>query len=79
MLMRLRHPDLRGEAEFASGQNTEDAPLVVGSGSSGEAEGWSLVAKVIFFLGIVSAVAVGLRIKQKREYQEVMQEKAWNA
>ncbi|KAH6686674.1 hypothetical protein F5X68DRAFT_207665 [Plectosphaerella plurivora] len=65
-----------GTVEWASGQNTEEQPLVVGASSS---EGWSLIEKGLFFLVIIAAVAVVLRIKQKRERQELLREKEWSA
>ena len=68
--------DLMGTVEWASGQNTEEKPLVVGASSS---EGWSLIEKGLFFLVIIAAVAVVLRMKQRRERQELLREKEWNA
>ena len=65
-----------GDVEWASGQNTEDQPLVVGASSE---EGWPLIQKGLFFLVIIGAVVAVLRVKQKRERQELLREKEWSA
>ncbi|RBQ93110.1 hypothetical protein VDGD_20374 [Verticillium dahliae] len=53
--------DLYGNAQFASGQSTEDTPLQVGS----QAEGWSFIQKGLLFGVVLAVVAIYFRMNKK--------------
>ncbi|KAL9943202.1 hypothetical protein ACHAQF_004262 [Verticillium nonalfalfae] len=55
--------DLYGNAQFASGQSTEDTPLHVGS----QAEGWSFIQKGLLFGVVLAVVAIYFRMNKKND------------